>query len=714
MRKVYDEKDKKIMLLVINLILISLIILAIWNYSTNVNSNQLEDNKYSFMLSIQSQKKLTQSYLRNEQGYVNNWAKYIDDNDMNLDEAMTFLKTININSNRYVHIVDVETYDAYSSYYEIGDNQIDTYTNYKDYHSNFSKYFKNIIEKMYKNESDVVYVLGKYALKENGTYCISVGKKVNIITNNGGKDYLLLRIIPTESILSSWDMPAQYGDSQLALISSDGDYIVKTSEFLGESFISYIAKYNFDNNVGEKSIFTNNLKANTMNTLYYKNADGKDCIYFYTALDDNRDLYILGSIPLDNLKEDDDLINVTFLSICLFVLLMAIDSMYFIQINKRLKDALNSANKANLAKTDFLSTMSHDIRTPMNVVIGMNDLAYKYIEDPKIAREYLDKSYNASKQLLTLINDILDISKIESGKMILNMGTVSLRKLGQEIYDLMAPYASNKIVNLEADLNKLEDKYVVGDETRLKQIYVNLISNAIKYTPSNGSVIFSLSSKEKMGKCELSFMVKDNGVGMSSEFQKQMYSSFARAQDSRTSSTSGSGLGLTIVKEIVDCMYGEIKCDSKLNEGTTFTVNLLLSYTHDLEYVKDDNSEKSIEGLRILIAEDNDLNYEIIDCLLKDRKTINSRAKNGQECVALFKENKDDYDLILMDIQMPVKNGYEACKEIREIDRHIPIIAVSANAFVEDVGKSLSYGMNDHIAKPIDIDKLVSVIKKVL
>ena len=714
MRKVYDEKDKKIMLLSINLFLISLIILAIWNYSANVNDNQLEDNKYSFMLSIQSQKKLTQNYLRNEQGYVNNWAKYIDDNDMNLEQTMTFLKTINTNSNRYAHIVDVETYKAYSSYYEIGDNQIDTYIDYKDYHSNFSNYFKTIIEKMYKNESEVVYVLGKYALKENGTYCISVGKKVNIITDNGSKDYLLLRVIPVENILASWDIPAQYNDSQLALISSDGEYIVKTSGLMGESFSNYIAKYNFENDSSKKSIFTNNLKANTTNAIYYKNADGKDCLYYYTAFDDNSDLYILGGIPLSDLKADDGLINVTFLTVCLFVLLMAIDSMYFIQVNKRLKEALISANKANLAKTDFLSTMSHDIRTPMNVVIGMNDLAYKYIEDPKVAREYLDKSYNASKQLLTLINDILDISKIESGKMILNKSTVSLRKLGQEIYDLMAPYASNKGINLEVDLNNLEDKYVVGDETRLKQIYVNLISNAIKYTPNNGNVIFSLSSKEKIGKCELAFIVKDNGIGMSKEFQEQMYSSFSRAQDSRTSMASGSGLGLTIVKEIVDCMYGEIRCDSKLNEGTTFYVNLLLSYTQDLKFAKDDNNEKNINGLRILIAEDNDLNYEIIDCLLKDRKTINTRAKNGQECVDLFKENKDAYDLILMDIQMPIKNGYEACKEIREMDRHVPIIAVSANAFVEDIGKSLSYGMNDHIAKPIDIDKLVSVVKKVI
>lgn len=714
MKKVYDEKDKKIILLIINLFLVALIILAIGNYSANVNANQLEDNKYNFMLTIQSQKKLTQNYLKNEQGYVNNWSKYIDENDMTLDQAMLFLKTINTNSNRYAHIVDVESCVAYSSYYDIGNNQIDTYADYKNYYSSFSYYFKNIIEKMYKNDNDTVYVLGKYALKENGSYCISVGKRVNIVTSVGYKDYLLLRVIPIDDIMQSWDMPAIYGDCKLALISSSGDYIVKDDNFIGESFVSYIEKYNFINDDKEKNIFVNNLKANSTNTFYYKNDRGQDCLYYYTCFDNNLDLYIVGCVPLNNLKADDELINITFFTICLFLLLLTIDSLYFIQVNKRLKEAFDLANRANLAKTDFLSTMSHDIRTPMNVVIGMNDLAYKYIDQPDIARGYLDKSYNASKQLLTLINDILDISKIESGKMILNNNSVSLKKLGQEIYDLMAPYADNKGINFNGDLNQLEDKYVIGDETRLKQIYVNLISNAIKYTPSRGHVSFLLESKEKMGKCELSFMVKDDGIGMTDDFQKQMYSSFSRAQDSRTSQTTGSGLGLTIVKEIVDCMYGEIKCDSKLNIGTTFSVKILLPYTRIIKSIQDEKSEKSIEGLRILIAEDNDLNFEIIDCLLKDRKTINTRAKNGQECIDLFKENKDGFDVILMDIQMPIKNGYQASEEIRKINRYIPIIAVSANAFNEDVAKSLSCGMNGHIAKPIDIDKLENIIKRVI
>ncbi len=714
MKQAYKFKDNKIILFIINLVIITTIVLAIAYYTNYVSDNQDEDNKYSFMVSIESQKKLTQNFLKNEQGYVNNWANYIDSNDMNLDDALTFLKTINTNRNRYAHIVDMDAYKAYSSSYELGDNEIDTYLNYCNFYSDSSTYFKNILENMFLNNTDIVYVLGKYLLKENNQYCISVGHRVNIITDDGNKDYLLLRIIPVDEIMEIWNLPTQYTDGKLAIISSNGEYIVKSEGMKGETFVSYISQNNFADDLKERNIFINNLKINKSAPLYYKDSDNQDCLYYYTSFANNSDIYMLGMISLKQLKTNENLINLTFITVCLFLLLLTIDSLYLLTMNKRMKEAYEEANKANYAKTEFLSTMSHDIRTPMNVVIGMNDLAYKYIEDPSLARGYLDKSYNASKQLLTLINDILDISKIESGKLFLNNSTVSLNKLGKELCDLMEPYASNKDINLSTSLIGLDDKYVIGDETRLKQIYVNLISNAIKYTSEGGNVNFSLEAIDKVSNCELLFTVVDDGIGMSEEFQKTMYTSFTRALNSRTNNVSGSGLGLTIVKEIVDCMHGDIACNSKPDKGTTFKVELALPYA--LEVAIEDNAlnDKNIDGIRILIAEDNDLNYEIVDCLLKDKHTVNTRAKNGEECVNIFKENKNGFDVILMDIQMPIKNGYEACKEIREIDKDIPIIALSANAFVEDVNKSLSCGMNDHIAKPIDIDKLVSAIKRVL
>lgn len=698
--KIYKDKSKTALLL-INVFAIILIFICFSYYSVLVLSQQQEDNTYNFLLSIESIKNTTENYLDSEQGYVDNWSKYINDSDMSLNDALAFLREINTNSNRVCNILDVESYLAYSTSI---DGIIDTYKTYIDYSSDF----KRTIKKMIDNDSDSSIVLGKYYIKEFETFGVSLGRRIRL----DNRDYLLLRVIPLGDISNTWYLSSDFSNGEVGLIINSGEYVIKPNSMKGETFIDGIANYN-ENYVDVYEDIKTKLNANRSGTLNYKNSLGHDTLWYYSAFEDNPDLYIIGCIEITELKDDINVWYITFFAILVVIILMIIDGIYLSLINKRLKKAYVEANKASLAKTEFLSVMSHDIRTPMNVVMGMNDLAYKNVNNPDMVKLYLDKSLSASKQLMTLINDILDINRIESGKLVINEDVVNLKQFGEQLDILIQAYGKEKVIKISHDFIDLDDVYVMCDETRVNQIYINLLSNAVKYTLNGGDVYYSLKASKVNDKCQLDFIVKDNGIGMSKDFQKNMFESFTRASDSRSSKVSGSGLGLTIVKKIVDVLNGEISCESEINKGTTFNVKLTFNYAENI--TSTDSISNNVDILvdkRILIVEDNELNYEIVDSILEDFKTIRDHASNGKEAVDMVKMNK--YDVILMDIHMPIMDGYKATTIIRTIDNNIPIIAMSANAFAEDVAKCRECGMNDHVAKPIDINKLKNALIKVL
>ncbi len=698
--KIYKDKSKTALLL-INVFAIILIFICFSYYSVLVLSQQQEDNTYNFLLSIESIKNTTENYLDSEQGYVDNWSKYINDSDMSLNDALAFLREINTNSNRVCNILDVESYLAYSTSI---DGIIDTYKTYIDYSSDF----KRTIKKMIDNDSDSSIVLGKYYIKEFETFGVSLGRRIRL----DNRDYLLLRVIPLGDISNTWYLSSDFSNGEVGLIINSGEYVIKPNSMKGETFIDGIANYN-ENYVDVYEDIKTKLNANRSGTLNYKNSLGHDTLWYYSAFEDNPDLYIIGCIEITELKDDINVWYITFFAILVVIILMIIDGIYLSLINKRLKKAYVEANKASLAKTEFLSVMSHDIRTPMNVVMGMNDLAYKNVNNPDMVKLYLDKSLSASKQLMTLINDILDINRIESGKLVINEDVVNLKQFGEQLDILIQAYGKEKVIKISHDFIDLDDVYVMCDETRVNQIYINLLSNAVKYTLNGGDVYYSLKASKVNDKCQLDFIVKDNGIGMSKDFQKNMFESFTRASDSRSSKVSGSGLGLTIVKKIVDVLNGEISCESEINKGTTFNVKLTFNYAENITSTGSiSNNVDILVDKRILIVEDNELNYEIVDSILEDFKTIRDHASNGKEAVDMVKMNK--YDVILMDIHMPIMDGYKATTIIRTIDNNIPIIAMSANAFAEDVAKCRECGMNDHVAKPIDINKLKNALIKVL
>ncbi len=392
--------------------------------------------------------------------------------------------------------------------------------------------------------------------------------------------------------------------------------------------------------------------------------------------------------------------------------------------NRRLVSAMEAEQKANAAKTQFLSAMSHDIRTPMNAIVGMTTLAMEHIDDKAYVQDRLKKVKISSQHLLTLINDILDISKVESGRMILSNEEISLNEEAEQLLSIVASQIDEKRQELEVHTDKLLIDCVYADRLRLNQIMMNILSNAIKYTPANGKIKVDFRSEavENSDRVRFVYVVSDNGIGMSEEFQKDMYSSFARENNEPQRTIQGTGLGLSICKQMVDLMGGTIDCVSEVGKGTTFTVAVELQIASKSRTAEECNEaaglENGLEGMKILVAEDNDFNWEIASELLAMQGINAERAENGQICIDMLNAAEDGaYDLVLMDIQMPVLNGYQTTELIRASERDyirkISVIAMTADAFSEDVRKCMEVGMDAHISKPIDVKKLFYIIKKI-
>ena len=378
---------------------------------------------------------------------------------------------------------------------------------------------------------------------------------------------------------------------------------------------------------------------------------------------------------------------------------------------------------ANQAKSEFLTRMSHDIRTPMNGIIGMLDISDRFVNEPDTIRKYHKKIRNASEYLLSLINDVLDMSKLDSDDVVLLEESVSLRELVGNCHEILEIRASENGLGLyNSTLESFDPPRVITSELHLRQVIMNVVSNAIKYNRPNGKII---AATEVIGRTEdtvtCRFVVEDTGIGMSEEFQKHMFEPFSQEHGEARSEFKGTGLGLSIVKKILDKMGGTIQVESKIGTGTKFS--WVLTFRIDKDYqpaeTKKVQSEISLEGKKILAAEDNTLNAEILLFMLEELKADVHLVENGKQAVEAFKESEPGtYDLILMDVMMPIMDGYTASREIRGMERAdaetIPIIALTANAFAEDVQKSKEAGMNAHIAKPIDMDKLKACIRTFL
>ena len=395
------------------------------------------------------------------------------------------------------------------------------------------------------------------------------------------------------------------------------------------------------------------------------------------------------------------------------------------ELNAKLQVAVEKAESANRAKSTFLFNMSHDIRTPMNAIIGYADLASRHLDDPAKLEKYMENIQVCGQNLLVLLNNVLDLARIENDKTEIEYSVADIEKDFRNCIAMFQNQADGKGQTLTVTAHLLHP-YIYADVPHLTEICTNLVSNAVKYTGDGGAIHCDITQKpgEKEGWCDTVITVADNGIGMSQEFLKHIFEPFERERTSTVSKVEGSGIGMGIVKKLVGLMGGTVEVESKIGVGSTFTVTIpcRIASQEETQAAKRETApsdEKSLCGVKILLTEDNDLNAEIATELLQEEGCTVDRAKDGVECVDLLeKAANGTYQLILMDIQMPVMNGYDAAKKIRRMEdpqkADIPIIAMTANAFSEDKQAALDAGMNDHVAKPINMNILVPTIRKYL
>ncbi len=385
--------------------------------------------------------------------------------------------------------------------------------------------------------------------------------------------------------------------------------------------------------------------------------------------------------------------------------------------------AAKKAEAANEAKTEFLQRMSHDIRTPINGICGLVNVADHYADNVEKQTEYRTKVKEASTLLLELVNDVLDMSKLESGEIVLEEIPFNLSSISREVFIVIEQMAAEQNIRIMWEKKEITHRDFIGSPGYVKRVMMNILSNAVKYNRENGQIYISCMEipSEQPEMTTMEFVCRDTGIGMTEEFQKCVFEPFAQEHTGSRTKFAGTGLGMPIAKNLVEKMGGTITFESKEGVGTTFVIRVpfKINVYADKREEQKDVSEKSIKGLHILLAEDNELNMEIAEFMLQNEGADVTKAWNGQEAVEVFKKSEPgEFDVILMDIMMPVMNGYEATKMIRSLDREdakaIPIIAMTANAFTEDRLRAKEAGMNEHIAKPVDVRLLVKVICKLV
>ncbi len=555
----------------------------------------------------------------------------------------------------------------------------------------------------------------------------------------GGKSVALVAALPISYIRDTLSADAEGAPTYYFIIDPDGriiifdgtestdtNYFDRVAERYGETRVDgekiskeeYIALLR--ESMGEQKIFSAEFTLNGQRRFVYE-----------TPLPSSS-WYLLLFLPYGPIDQTVNALGTTWIwaaaMSCVFII-VALITLFAIYVHfsrrhmRELEEMRAAAEKANRAKSEFLSNMSHDIRTPMNGIVGMTAIANANLDDRAQVKNCLDKISASGRHLLGLINDILDMSRIESGKLDLHPEPISLQETLEGVVTIVQPQIQTKQQVFKADHADLPCDFVLCDSVRLNQILLNLLGNSVKFTPAKGEIYLSCREEDSpLGEnyVRVHFLVRDTGIGMTEEFQAKVFEAFAREDDGRVRQIEGSGLGMAITKYLVDAMHGTIGLTSESGKGTEFYL------TFDFERAEGERLSPATEkpqydfrGRRALLAEDNELNREIATELLSEVGFEVKSAENGKLCLEMFASSEEGYyDVVFMDLRMPVMNGYEATAAIRALSRAdaktVPIIAMSADAFSDDIARCLESGMNAHTAKPIDIDEICKLLVKFL
>lgn len=712
----------KIALILCNILLIFAAVLFTVQYSDSVRTSQELLMQENFCNTVNSLRQISVRYLSSELSYASSWASYIEQEHMTREQALDYIRSVISEADCEAHIIDMDTLEAWSTNIVDGSNAVKIYQDYTT--SEFAN-GQEYIDRMRKMFDGQKCVLGRYTIRESQRHVISVGLRVTLRESDGSdKDYLLLRAVPVDRMKELWLFPVTFQTAQIGLIAPNGDYVIPSNAMRSENFVEFIRAYNFSDDYSGADQTLAQLQTQDSGLMTFNDSRGQSCLWYYTRLDEFEGLDLLGYIPAADLSTNENSLSIVLVVAGMLLLLAVIDGSYILNINRRLRQTAEVAEKASQAKTEFLSSMSHDIRTPLNAVLGMTELARSHLDDRDYTRECLRKISISGNHLLTLVNDILEISRVESGKTSVTPAPFEVQELVSGLESITRSQVVGRGQHFDVQVGALPAPALMGDKLRLTQVYLNLLNNAVKYTDTGGRIHLKVwEEPADGGSVTLVCVVSDTGMGMSEEFQKTMYESFTRVSDSRVDKIQGSGLGLSIVQRMVTLMNGTIDCVSAVGEGTTFTVRIPLAAADEPIRDAHDFEEQAragdLSGLHILIAEDNDLNWEIISEMLGAYGILCDRAENGRECVdRLMASPPGTYQLVFMDVQMPLLNGRDATRELRQSRREdlrrIPVAAMTADAFAEDIQMCREAGMNAHVAKPIEIDKVLSVIRRLL
>ena len=695
---------KRIWIVISNILIMLGILTFVIVYSTLESQSAVRSQRENFEKSTVAMEQLTENYLESEQLICDVWAKYINEQNMTMDEAWSFIKVSHVSDNISAHIIYSDTLQGKSTRPNIIEKD-----NYEVSYSN---------EEILKDKSWIktatnheIGVSKQYRNPMDGLKSIAFSNYITLNDSGTSKEAILLRVIPVKELIEKWVFPQEeFNDANLSIINTKGEYIIRGSSYstTSDTFFEFYKFYNKIDATSAEELF--NKIVTEAGSLDMYNSRKEKCVLAYTSLGDEGDMVLLSLMPLKSLSTEtpENWLLIGVVSAGLLVLFI-FDFIAMLKFNKQLSISATEAKSANKAKTDFLSTMSHDIRTPMNAIIGLTTISEKNIDDKKLVEENLRKISLASNHLLTLINDILDISKVESGKLSLIPQTFSIVDTAENLVNISQPMIKEKNLNFSFRTNSMNIEYLYADQLRLNQIYINILSNAIKYTLPGGSVFVDIKEEEsqKDGCVKLIYRVEDTGIGMSKEYMDSMYQAFTRQTDSRVNSIQGTGLGLAITKQMVDLMEGTIECQSEQGKGTIFTVTL------DIPIAEHQRGEMKLNPMNVLIADDDEVLLKTALETLESLGLKADMARSGAEAIKMVKEKH--YDVAIVDLMMPDLNGVETIRRIREeADYNIPILLISAYDYSDVDKEAKEAGANGFLSKPLFRSTLYNKINELL
>ncbi len=698
---------KRSWIVVANVALMAVILAFVALYSNYERKENYEHQVEHFVNTTVAMERVTGNYLEGEQGICDNWAQFINSRDLTLEEAAAYVRATHAQITTSAHLIDAETLEGYSTRPRL--NTAD------DYQVSYQRMDLIGDGAWIADLGTAINISRTYTNPINGEQSLAFCNRITVRDAETGekRQAYLLRIVPTSNLSEKWVFPQeQYPNEEFSMIDAESSYIIRGRSFKNSSFFEFYKSYNQPGVTAQRQLFADILSGTGSFTML--DSKGGERIVAYTPITSTKGWVLLSTSPVSDLKADTvDWLLIGVVTAGLLLLLVA-DFLYMHSVNQKLRVMAREAESANKAKTDFLSTMSHDIRTPMNAVIGLTTIAEKNLDDREAVGENLRKIGLASRHLLTLINDILDISKVESGKLNLSPLTFSIVEIVENLMNLSQPMIKEKNIDFSFRTNRIEKEYLYADQLRLNQIYINILSNAIKYTEPGGRVSVDLREEEseKEGCVKLIYLVSDTGIGMSPEFMEKMYQPFSRQTDSRVNSIQGTGLGLAITRQMVELMNGTIDCQSEVGKGTTFTIAL------DIPIAEKQLEEMRIDGVDALIADDDPILLETAADTLESLGIAAERAKNGREVLQMMRhrhETGNDYNLVILDWRMPEMDGIETIRQIRaEIDARIPILLISAYDLSDIEDEAKEAGADGVISKPMFRSKLYEKINELL